>query len=102
MTSNKQWAASLAVLGLSIVAPFAISTTQAATPLPDGVYLNLTQDFYNALRQETQVKTYGTHTDEAHLKELAISARFLVQTNLAILKQQEEMVRLMRDVLKQR
>ncbi len=71
------------------------------SPIPEGVYLELTKDFYEALREDTgRSKTVYTNDPSAeHLKEIAVSARFMVRTNLEILKQQEEMIRLLRRLL---
>lgn len=95
--------ASLAMFCLLNVAALATHTAAAqssvSSQLPEGVYLNLTQDFYQALRQES-ANVYSTNADQGQLKELAISARFMVQTNLAILKQQEQMVYLLQQLLR--
>lgn len=68
---------------------------------PEGVYIELTRDFYETLREDTgRSNTVYTNDPSAeHLKEIAVSARFMVRTNLEILKQQEEMIRLLRRLL---
>jgi hypothetical protein len=69
--------------------------------LPEGVYIKLTKDFYEALQNTGTegVKTYSNDPSNAYLKEIAVSARFLVETNLQILKQQEEIIQLMRSFM---
>ena len=68
---------------------------------PEGVYLKLTKDYYEHLRHSGQgtVKTYHNDPAEAYLRELAVSARFVVETNLQILKQQEKIIQLLQDIL---
>jgi hypothetical protein len=69
--------------------------------LPEGVYLKLTKDFYEALKSTGTegIKTYSNNPSSEYLKEIAVSARFLVETNLQLLKQQEEMIQLMRSLM---
>jgi len=69
--------------------------------LPEGVYIKLTKDFYEALKNSgsTGVKTYSNNPSNEYLKEIAVSARFLVETNLQILKQQAELIQLMRSFM---
>lgn len=68
--------------------------------LPEGVYINLTEDFYRALREgaDSGSTTYSTNPSEEYLRQIAVSAKFMVETNLRILKQQEEMVRLLQSI----
>jgi len=72
-----------------------------ADHVPEGVYLKLTKDYYEHLRNSGQsaVKTYHNDPAEGYLKELAVSARFVVETNLQILKQQERIIQLLQDML---
>lgn len=68
---------------------------------PEGVYLELTGEFYEALRREPgrNATVYSNDPSADRLREIAVSARFMVQTNLEILKQQEEMIQLLRRLL---
>ena len=70
-------------------------------PIPEGVYIKLTKDFYEALKNTGTegIKTYSNNPSSEYLKEIAVSARFLVETNLQLLKQQEEMIQLMRSFM---
>lgn len=66
--------------------------------VPEGIYLELTRDFYDALRHEgdRSATVYTNDPSAAHLREIAVSTRFMVETNLEILKQQETMIELLR------
>jgi hypothetical protein len=72
-----------------------------AGQVPEGVYIKLTKDFYEHLIQQRQGsdKVYSNDPAQGHLREIAISARFVVETNLQILKQQETIIRLLQDIL---
>jgi len=62
-----------------------------------GVYLHMTRDFYEALKQEGQVGTtvYSNQMSTEYLRQIAISARFMVESNFQILKQQERIIELL-------
>jgi hypothetical protein len=72
--------------------------------IPEGVYIKLTKDFYEALKNEGSqgTKVYSNNPSSDHLKEIAISTRFMVETNLEILKQQERINQLLHSLLKDR
>jgi hypothetical protein len=66
-------------------------------PVPEGIYVDLTRDFYKALREEGSGNT-RTYTDDmslSHLRDISISTRFMVETNLQVLKNQERIIRLL-------
>jgi hypothetical protein len=99
-------AACAAVLCILIGGPAGTGTAVAqdgssGARIPEGVYLELTEDFYETLRREADrdATVYSNDPSADRLKEIAVSARFMVQTNLEILKQQEEMIRLLRRLL---
>lgn len=73
-------------------------------PLRDGVYINLTEDFYRALREESdrQSTTYSTDKSNEYLRQIAVSTKFVVETNLQIIKQQEQMIRLLESIDKKK
>ena len=62
--------------------------------VPEGVYIELTRDFYEALRDEGSrgTKVYSNDPSLEYLKQISISARFMVETNLEILKMQERII----------
>lgn len=66
-------------------------------PVPEGVYVEMTRDFYRALKEEGGVntRTYSDDMSLAHLREISISTRFMVETNLQVLKNQERIIRLL-------
>lgn len=62
--------------------------------VPEGVYLELTRDFYEALMDEGSggTKVYSNDPSLEYLKQISISARFMVETNLEILRMQERII----------
>jgi len=70
--------------------------------LPEGVYIELTKEFYDALKEEggSQGKTYSNEKSQEYLRQIAISAKFMVQTNLQILKNQEKIIQLLEATIK--
>ena len=72
------------------------------TLIPEGVYIKLTKDYYNALGAGASrgVKTYSNDPSTEYLKQISVSSRFTVETNLQILKNQERIIRLLDSVLK--
>ena len=65
--------------------------------LPEGVYLDLNRDFYQALKEEgaSGTKTYSNDPSLVYLREISIASRFMVETNLQILKGQERIIQLL-------
>ena len=68
--------------------------------IPEGVYIELTEEFYEALRNNGYggSKTYSNDPSKDYLKQIAISTRFMVETNLQILKHQEKMILLLENL----
>lgn len=58
------------------------------------VYIELTEDFYQALKTDNN-KRYTTNPSDDHLRQIAISTRFMVETNLQILERQEQIIKLL-------
>ena len=71
--------------------------------LPEGIYLELTRDFYEALRNDgfKGERVYSNDPSADYLREISISSRFMVETNLQILKQQERIIQLLRETSKE-
>ena len=67
------------------------------TRVPKGVYIDLTQDFYETLREESGsgTKVYSNDPSSEYLRQIAVSTKFIVETNLQILRLQEEIIRLL-------
>jgi len=59
--------------------------------------LQLTEDFYRALRSEG-VKTYATGSSDEHLRQIAVSTRFMVETNLRLIEQQKRIIQLLEEL----
>jgi hypothetical protein len=59
--------------------------------------LQLTEDFYHALRSEGS-KTYATGSSDEYLRQIAVSTRFMVETNLRLLQQQKRIIQLLEDL----
>ena len=98
--------AGMSVFGGVFLATLIMSSTLYAEDdrikgrIPEGVYIELTKEFYEALQNNGYggTKTYSNDPSKDHLKQIAISTRFMVETNLQILKQQEKMIRLLEDL----
>ena len=69
--------------------------------IPKGIYIELNKEFYEALKEEGTggKKVYSNNPSEEYLRQIAISSRFIVETNLQILKQQENMIQLLQTLL---
>lgn len=61
------------------------------------IEIDLTESFYRALRNEG-TKTYTTNKSEEYLRQIAISSRYAVETNLKIIKQQEHIIELLETI----
>ena len=57
--------------------------------VPKGIWLKLDKDFYEALKAEGNGgnKVYTNNPSEDYLRQIAVSSRFMVETNLQILEQ---------------
>jgi hypothetical protein len=66
----------------------------------EGVSLYLTEDFYRALRDENASgeKVYSNKASDEYLRQIAVSAKFMVETNIQILKQQETVIQLLQSI----
>lgn len=62
--------------------------------IPEGVYIKLINEFYNALKSSKDV-TYSNDTSLEYLRQIAINTKFMVETNLQILRQQEQIIKLL-------
>ena len=73
----------------------------ANRPIPKGLYIELNKDFYEALKEEDtgRTKVYSNNPSEEYLRQIAISSRFIVETNLQIIRQQENMIELLQTLL---
>ena len=94
------------MLGIILCAPVMTYSQDSGinAQIPQGVYIKLTKDFYEALKNEGSggAKVYTNNSSNEHLKQIAITTKFMVETNLEILKQQEKMNQLLDSLLKDR
>lgn len=74
----------------------------AADDRVNHIEVELTESFYRALRAEGANKTYTTDTSEEHLRQIAVSSRFAVESNLKIIKHQERIIELLEALLKKK
>lgn len=65
--------------------------------LPENVYIDLTREFYEQMKNEDHggQKLYSNDPSLEYLREISVSSRFIVETNLQILKQQERIISLL-------
>ncbi len=70
--------------------------------IPNGIWIELNRDFYEALKGEATggSKVYTNNPSEDYLRQIAVSSRFMVETNLQILKQQERMIQMLQNLQK--
>lgn len=66
----------------------------AADDRPARIEVELTESFYRALQAEGS-KTYSTDKSEAYLRQIAVSARYAVESNLKIIQQQDRIIELL-------
>lgn len=61
------------------------------------LFIVLTEDFYRALQSESDSgnRVYGDRRSDEYLRQIAVSAKFMVETNLRLLEVQERMVELL-------
>lgn len=64
---------------------------------PMGIYVQMTEDFYRALKEDTQAatRTFTTNMSEDYLHQIATATRYTVETNLQLLQQQERIIQLL-------
>ena len=74
--------------------------TDSKIHVPEGVYIELTKELYQALRNEGDrgTKVYSNNPSTEYLKQISISTRLTVETNLQILKQQERIIQLLQSL----
>jgi hypothetical protein len=63
----------------------------------ENVYIELTRDFYEAMRdgERDGKRVYGNDPSAEYLREISVSSRFIVESNLQILRQQERVIALL-------
>jgi hypothetical protein len=98
MKTRRSFKAGIALLGICWASTLTGSQCLAAETAGDlpktKIELQLTQDFYRALRAEG-TKTYATDQSDEYLRQIAVSTRFMVETNLRLMQQQERIINLL-------
>ena len=87
----------LLFLGCGITAYCIARDSKSNHDLPDGVYLKLNREFYESLN-DTNKNTYTNDKSSEYLREISISSRCVVESNLQIIRQQEEIIRLLKTI----
>lgn len=93
-------AAGLVALSLNAVRETKAQNDSQQYHLPEGVYVDLTRDFYEALQGTTEggKKVYTNDMSDEYLRQIAVSSTFVVRTNLQIIKQQERIIQLLQSI----
>ena len=89
-----------ALFGMTIFMSTTAHGQDTEYQIPKGVYIKLTKEFYDALKDHNSAgaKVYTNDSSTEYLRQIAISNRFLVKTNIEILKQQEQMIELLQSL----
>lgn len=82
------------LIGAAAILVVPVTGSVAADDPPTQIEVELTESFYRALRAEG-TKTYSTDKSEEYLRQIAVSARYAVESNLQIIKQQERIIELL-------
>lgn len=100
----RRWTVAYVAGGVFILCLLAFHGNPAAAD--DGqvrrIEVELTESFYRALRAEGTHKTYRTDASEEYLRQIAVSSRFTVESNLKIIKQQDRIIELLEAIQKQK
>ena len=88
------WVGAMATLGWMILGSASPAAETAGDRWKSRTELKLTEDFYHALRSEG-AKTLTTGSSDEYLRQIAVSTRFMVETNLRLLQQQERIIQLL-------
>jgi len=104
----KRWKLAFFCLGVAGLAAFSLNAVRETSAendagqyrLPEGVYVDLGRDFYEALRETTEggKKIYTNSPSDEYLRQIAVSSTFTVRTNLQIIKQQERIIQLLQSI----
>ena len=93
----------LAGLVLIGVLPNSAQESNTRHGIPEGVFVNITKDFYRELEKpEEGERVYGTNRSNEYLRQIAVSTKYMVETNLRIINQQENIIELLEAIQKKR
>jgi hypothetical protein len=94
------WVGAMATLGWMILGSASPAAETTGDRWKTRTELQLTEEFYKTLRSE-DAKTYATGSSDEYLRQIAVSTRFMVETNLKILQRQERIIQLLEAMQKQ-
>ncbi len=90
------------LIGMAALLTVPVTGAVAADDPPAKVIeVELTESFYKALRAEG-TRTYSTDKSEEYLRQISVSARYAVESNLRIIKQQERIIELLEELNQQK
>jgi hypothetical protein len=87
--------------GIVLMPAAGVTQDKKTGPPPAGIYIELTEDFYRALNQaeSRDSSTLSTRPlSDEYLRQIAVSAKFMVETNLQLIRQQERMLQVLEDI----
>ena len=87
------WLVILAVT-VSGIRPADARDLEKSGPQRTEVEVQLTESFYRALRAEDG-RTYTTNKREELLRQIAVSSKFMVETNLKVIENQKRIIELL-------
>lgn len=72
--------------------------------IPEGVKIDLDNEFYQALKEESNLSTkrLSNKMSDEYLRQIAVATKYMVESNLQVLKQQERMIGLLETIAKAR
>ena len=95
--------AGLVLIGMPPVSAQESNTGNTRHGIPEGVFVNITKDFYRELENpEEGERVYGTNRSNEYLRQIAVSTKYMVETNLRIIDQQEKIIELLEAIKKKR
>ena len=93
----------LAGLVLIWVPPNAAQESNTRHGIPEGVFVSITKDFYRELeKSEEGERVYGTNRSDEYLRQISVSTKYMVETNIRIINQQEKIIELLEAIKKKR
>jgi hypothetical protein len=100
-SSGRRWRWILAVAIVLWPAAWGFARDKNPSPPPAGFYIELSEDFYRALNQagnDEGGRLSNRPMSEEYLHQIAVSAKFMVETNLQLMRQQERMLQLLEEI----
>ena len=99
------WVLACTIVSLAWIGLQHVREGEAAGPRVsfEGIRIELTRDFYDALMQDSGSgsRTYSNDPRHEYLRRIAVSGEFAVKTNLTIIQQQEKIIELLEALNKQ-